>query len=665
MARLIIKEFTIENFGPFRERQVFNFEVPSKQPVILVTALNGSGKTTLLTALQVLLYGQRGLGAGRTKAAFDSLIKGLLRLEESGPAILEAKLSIHFAESVKEYTVCRKWNKKNDGKLEERLIVYVADQPHLDISAEWPEFVENLLPAELIELFFFDGEKIEALANPDRLPDLLKRALEGFFGLGGIDTLGMNLRAIERRLLQSKVSAVETVEFDALEKKQLELRLNIDSLNQELASTQNAFDQASQELERYISNARQNGLEAFNKADSLRHDLISKKERVDHILFELNSALSDPLLPFAWLGTIWNDFTLAWEEDRNKQLTHYIVAAIEARDARILSSLSNIIPKAAKNSVKETLMTDLAKLKNETAGISYLTPTENPLVVIDAVFEKKKIVNSLLNELKLARKGLEKAETRIQTIPEHDQLGSLLALLQELTRTKTELELRIQELEGSLTDARTQLDDTTITLDNKLSVVRKAHFESEHTALAADASVRAIDTLAAFKKKLLASKANWLAQKISTEFNRLSRKKKLISTVNVDPDSFAVSIQGTSGKELPLERLSAGERQLFATAVLSALIRERKSPFPVVVDTPLARLDRSHRLKLVNGFFADVSHQVIVLSTDEEVVGSTYDGLKPYIGREYLLQYQDKTCASVVTELGIGSEVMNGMKEAA
>jgi DNA sulfur modification protein DndD len=665
MARLTIKQFTIENFGPFRERQLFNFEVPSKQPVILVQALNGSGKTTLLTAFQVLLYGQRGLGAGRTKAAFDSLIKGLLRLEEAGPAILEAILSIHFADSIKEYTVCRKWNIKNDGKLEERLTVYVADQPNLDISSEWPEFVESLLPAELIELFFFDGEKIEALANPDRLPDLLKRALEGFFGLGGIDTLGMNLRAIERRLLQSRVSAAETMEFDALEKKQLELRLNIDSLNQELASTQNAFDQASQELERYISNARQNGLEAFNKADSLRHDLISKKERVDHILFEINSALSDPLLPLVWLGAIWGDYTQAWEEDRNKQLTHRIVAAIEERDARILTSLANIIPKAANISIKNTLMADLAILKNETAGISYLTASENPLIVIDAVLEKKEMVSTLLNELKLARKGLEKAETRIQTIPEQDQLGSLLALLQELTRTKTGLELRIQELESSLTDARTQLEDTTKILDNKLSVVRKLHFESEHTALAVDASARAIETLAAFKNKLLANKAGWLAQKISTEFNRLSRKQKLISTVNVDPVSFAVSIQGASGKELPLERLSAGERQLFATAVLSALIRERKSPFPVVVDTPLARLDRSHRLKLVKGFFADVSHQVIVLSTDEEVVGSTYEGLKPYIGKEYLLQYQDTASASVVSELGDKSDIIKSVKVAA
>ena len=92
-----------------------------------------------------------------------------------------------------------------------------------------------------------------------------------------------------------------------------------------------------------------------------------------------------------------------------------------------------------------------------------------------------------------------------------------------------------------------------------------------------------------------------------------------------------------------MDRLSAGERQLLAIAVLSALIKERKGRFPVVVDTPLARLDQQHRSALIKRFFATVSHQVVVLSTDQEVDGLAYEALKPFTNAEYTLDFDDAT----------------------
>jgi len=69
----------------------------------------------------------------------------------------------------------------------------------------------------------------------------------------------------------------------------------------------------------------------------------------------------------------------------------------------------------------------------------------------------------------------------------------------------------------------------------------------------------------------------------------------------------------------------------------------------VVVDTPLARLDQEHRSSLIKRFFATVSHQVVVLSTDQEVDGIAYDTLKPYTNSEYSLDYND----------GVGSTTIN------
>lgn len=63
----------------------------------------------------------------------------------------------------------------------------------------------------------------------------------------------------------------------------------------------------------------------------------------------------------------------------------------------------------------------------------------------------------------------------------------------------------------------------------------------------------------------------------------------------------------------------------------------------MVVDTPLARLDQQHRSALIKRFFATVSHQVVVLSTDQEVDGAAYEALKPFTNAEYMLDYDDAT----------------------
>jgi DNA sulfur modification protein DndD len=138
---------------------------------------------------------------------------------------------------------------------------------------------------------------------------------------------------------------------------------------------------------------------------------------------------------------------------------------------------------------------------------------------------------------------------------------------------------------------------------------------------------------------------------ITAEFAALMRKRKLVSRVQVDPDTYAVTIVATDGHELPMARLSAGERQLLAIAVLSALIRERKGQFPVAVDTPLARLDQRHRRALVQRFFAKISHQVLVLSTDEEVDDDLLTEVMPSMSKSYVLEFADETRSTQVSPL--------------
>jgi DNA sulfur modification protein DndD len=133
-------------------------------------------------------------------------------------------------------------------------------------------------------------------------------------------------------------------------------------------------------------------------------------------------------------------------------------------------------------------------------------------------------------------------------------------------------------------------------------------------------------------------------------FRNLLRKSDLVHELTIDPTTFEVTLSGQDGKKLPFDRLSAGERQLLATSLLWGLARASGRPVPTVIDTPLGRLDSSHRKHLIERYFPCASHQVILLSTDEEIIGSYYEKLKPYISRTYLLDHDEEAGQTQIVE---------------
>ena len=95
------------------------------------------------------------------------------------------------------------------------------------------------------------------------------------------------------------------------------------------------------------------------------------------------------------------------------------------------------------------------------------------------------------------------------------------------------------------------------------------------------------------------------------------------------------------GKEISKQSLSAGEKQIYAIAMLWALAKTSGRNLPMIIDTPLGRLDREHRDNLMKYYFPHVSHQVIILSTDTEIDEQYVHQLKNNISEVYLLDYNE------------------------
>ncbi len=149
------------------------------------------------------------------------------------------------------------------------------------------------------------------------------------------------------------------------------------------------------------------------------------------------------------------------------------------------------------------------------------------------------------------------------------------------------------------------------------------------------------ETLAQYKQRLKQHKLNNLETLVTECFLYLLHKSNWIHRVQLDTDTFSLSLYDRRGNSIPKHRLSAGEKQLLAIALLWGLARASNRRLPVAIDTPLGRLDSKHRRNLVERYFPKASHQVILLSTDTEIRDADVQHLRQQgaIAREYCLRY--------------------------
>ena len=654
MAKVTFLGIGIQNLGPFRERQYLDLQTTAGKPIVLVQALNGSGKTTLLTSLQVVLYGAKIFGNGKV-SDYEQLLRGLQRSDAQGMARIDLDLRLEAHGEIDDVTVSREWT-VSKSRFTEQIAIHRAGTYDAQMTDEWDEFLDGILPAELAQLFLFDGEKIESLANPSTLPEMLKRATEAFLGIGGIDTLFKDLVAVERRtLLKSKGDSLEfegvQQELQKLEQQRIELDEKLDILKQSVASAKELVEAERKVLARFGAGAERSGLASFEKASELRAEEQLARQRLGEAQSQVREALADPWSAMSKLGGLWERYAALWEDEQDTRAAKHLLGEIVKRDQRILQKVSSAVPGEA--------LAALETIFNQDAR-QYQDAADRGLVLVDAEppAQAQVKIDSAQTRYVAARAALETAQTSLTScerklagIPQGDQIAELLAKMQQHSAALAGAEAQFTAVTAQYDEhanSRVYIEARVVATTERLS---KEFRGLAHDAKSLEAAQRSKAVLALFKDRLLASKAEWLADMITTEFAELMRKRRLFSRVNVDPATYAVSIIAPDGHELPMSRLSAGERQLLAIAVLSALIRERKGQFPVVVDTPLARLDRKHRRALIQRFFSRISHQVLVLSTDEEVQGDIFDEMSQFTSQAYSLEFSDETRSTTVTAL--------------
>ena len=239
---------------------------------------------------------------------------------------------------------------------------------------------------------------------------------------------------------------------------------------------------------------------------------------------------------------------------------------------------------------------------------------------------------------------------------------SLSELFEKIREKEREIITKKVEIEN-LEKERTTLHGTLIAAESEFSKFAENLLSVLESVDVNERTVKyahmAIEIIKLYRIRLQERKTEVLAQTMTECYKKLANKKNLIDYIKMDSGTLDLHYINREGEEIIKKRLSAGEKQLMVISLLWALAICSKKKLPVIIDTPLSRLDLSHRQALIKTYFPKASDQTIILSTDSEINESYYALMKKSIGDEFTLEYSDKTKSTTIKAGYFGWEALS------
>jgi len=616
-----------------------------KRPIVLVGALNGSGKTTVIEALQLALYGKRAAYGWRGAGAYPLYLEQIRNRHAHPTDLTAAEVTLCLADG-RRLRIRRQWSFIKP-QPREYLAVYLngSETPDLALSENWDEEVERLLPARLSQLFFFDGERIEKLADPAQSAEVLRSAVASLLGLDLVDHLMSDLDILRTRQKQRLLSDADQALLQSINAQFDATCQEREDLLQQQAALKSHLDRARAEQEAVERRTREQGGERFKQREQLATEVAREAARLEGLEQQLRATAAG-VMPLSVISPL----LVQLREETRVQVTAGDPRGTETLQKHLVRFGKWVDGRSFSGKVKKELHdyldTTLRKLSKRLSG-GVLAQWEDLGRRLDSLLnmaleEARAGACALLEQHGATSEKLHKLQEQLAQVPEQEQLVAILkaqgaaeATVAALNVEVAQLQQKMQGLERGLQLMRHQRGEL---LDRSM--------ESSGAARTAEYCQRAIKTLATFRANLVQRRREQLEQLILEAFKLLSRKSDLVGKVKLDNETMAISLLAVDGRPLVTQQLSAGERQLLAVAMLWGLARASGRPIPVVIDTPLGRLDGEHRRTLVERYFPDASHQVILLSTDQEVDADFSQLLDDSVAHRYLIDYNENMGSS-------------------
>ena len=668
-----LRTLTLRNWKAFSQAR-FDFPAPSEgRNVILIGGKNGHGKTSLFEALALGLYGRDGLrlvqraGPAATEERLAQSYRSFMTRAFNAQAAREQRGSAHVGlifenEDGEKIEIERTWHFGASGDLRqndpETLRVLkgaarrVVEPPRTEQDPEgwWREWIaQAFLPPNLAPFFLFDGEAASAYAERD-MGVQVKEGIDGLLGLVWLRRLAQSLRDYAANRRSQVVRGIDAATILQLEAAVKQLEVEVAGAEARLKEIETTL--ASLEEERRTLTQKLAGSGGRTRAEL--GDLLREKADAERELQKASEELSklvDGPLPFSLAGGGLREMLIdrLGKEARREQ---WLASAAETRDraASVLAAAANafagIAPPLTEGQnaqVREAISAALERLWNPppqdvAEGFRHEHATGRLREAVRARLEDAASITAgtvsdiLEKEARLAS-ALRKLNAEIESAQEtgeglegdRERLDELNRLIAALSREEGEKRNIVSSRGEDLRQKRAELARLTQTLDQTKRPARLAK-RAEEIALMLDDLLRDARPL----------QSREIADEMTRAIGAMAHKKDLFRRVDITPDGD-VRLLGPGGQNLRDYDLAAGEKQVFTQALFAAVAAVSQRVFPLVIDTPLGRLDEEHRIGVLR-FLAARPSQVILISTDTEVVGPYLDAVRNRVAGAWLLR---------------------------
>lgn len=648
---MIFKAVKLFNFGIYRGEHFIDLSAcDHDKPVILFGGLNGGGKTTFLDSLQLALYGKHARCSNRGKLSYSDYLKQAVnRYAKEGAASVSLTFTHQQLTKVNEYEITRSWAINGKKDITDSVTVNVNGNFDKLLTENWDDFVSEFIPQSMSELFFFDGEKIEDLADPLRSAQLIKTGIEALLGLDLFSQLSIDLNTQRQNRQKRNLDREASKKVEELTSRKEVLEGNLKALDSLIAKTITEKEELQDQqtiLDFKFKNSGAHLLEALSELQAEESSVKARIGAIDSNLVKLAaSALPLSLAPELFEAT-YKQSKLEEDQKERRSAAKYISQHNEMLLALIKEKSSDLVGtmEAVLNEMEER-----QKTSEQDLGEIFLN--SNPAVfelVSSSIEAEKEDARTLLVEKQDLIESLSIIEKKLEAIPDYASVENIIKEKESLSQS---IEQKTHQLEAALEDraqCKNQLHENESKLDATLIQKNSEEFEQKRNQQVAEHLVEMKSIVDEFKASLIKENISGLERAIKAKFDQLGRKEALVSDIKINPTTFNMTLFGLDRKPLDPKRLSAGERQLLSVAILWALAEKSKKEIPTIIDTPMGRLDGKHRTKLVENYFPNAAGQVILLSTDEEINGQYYKKLKPAIAKEYHIHYDDALRTSAI-----------------
>lgn len=666
---MFISKITICNLFAYYGKVEVEFKKCEEKNLYCIYGNNGFGKTSFIRCAKLLF-----LGVGVKEEEIPNVIQrfaphikstkqllkgdsktwaGILNKAATKEGLEDFFISFEGILGDKSFVLTRAFTNVY-GEIEEKLTLKLDKEILNDEEAQ--ERIGTILPPNLTEFFFFDGEELGELSN--NLRKEFQGKIEEILQIKPLDTLIKQIHNYKDELIKSEITSKEQqhlLENKMQDKQRCEKDLShnkeqIKNIEYFIEDKSIQITQIQKKIEKLSADSSKAQAELISEKNELDKELVALKERlkesIKSVIFVSNEALLQDLR--AQIQKLQSNNSASDIEALKRLLPEFKAFMNAELENSELFKVLDI------KSIEEII--DKFPNKLESKGFAHSFITHNMLMPLRESLARLENVGLTqdIKEIKSAKNKLAQVKNHIDELSSDDSTREKQKALKEemdtLEREKSQKEEEKERLKDDLRKSEAKKEQ----LDKEIDSL-KQNINTERI----DSKLRILESLQTslneYRKKLNDKLRDELHSLILHNYQKLLPNDN-IKELSISED-FEIKLKDENDEQIIVENQSSGQKQILAIAIFWALSKLSNSNLPIIIDTPLSRIDRENRARIIRNYYTS-NAQVIILPHSGEMGEREYGYAERYLAQLYKIDNQADRKHATIKRVGKFEEIL-------